>query len=167
MNKKILILSLSLLMVISVVLVIVMTQSEQKLPATAEPTNSIPDMGTLDVETDNGIVTLNFLNMTGPITLTLDETVIEGTFVDICAGTYDPGTNKGVYTFEEVWTFDGGTFDGTADVETEGNLLGGQYTRMTTQIILHGTGVYEGQTLDLSSDEAGGFPCYTGYWLKS
>ena len=155
-------------MVISVVLVIVMTQSKQKLPATAEPTSAIPDMSTFNVTTtEDGIVTLNFMEMTGSITLTLDGTDNYGTYVDICAGTYDPGSNKGVYTFEEVWTFDGGTFEGTADVETEGNLLGSLYTRMTTQIILHGTGVYEGDSLNLRSDEAGGFPFYTGDWLKS
>jgi len=146
-----------------------MTQSKQKLPATAEPTSAIPDMGTLNVTTtEDGIVKLNFMELTGSITLNLDGTDNYGTHVEICAGTYDPGSNKGVYIFEEVWTFDGGTFEGTADVETEGNLVGGGlYTRMTADIILHGTGVYEGHSLNLRSDEPGGFPFYTGDWLKS
>ena len=163
MNKKILILSLSLLMVISVVPV--MAISKHKLPATATPTSSIPDPSTIELTYTKGGIEKLAVTMSGSITLNSNP----GTYVDICVGTYNPRSDKGVYTFEEVWTFDGGTFVGTAHVKTEGTLWMGAYTRMTTHIVLHGTGVYEGQILNLRSDQTvpGGFPVYTGYWLKS
>ena len=142
-----------------------MAKSKHKLPATATPTSNIPDMDTFELTYTKGGIEKFAITMSGSITLNSKP----GEYVDICVGIYNPRSDKGVYTFEEVWTFEGGTFVGTAHVKTEGTLLMGAYIRMTAHIVLHGTGVYEGQILNLRSDqsEPGGFPVYTGYWLKS
>ena len=167
MNKKILILSLGLLLLLSF-LAPVMATSKNKSPATATPTTNIPVMTTIDLTYTKGGIEKFAITMGGAITINLNdgEGDVFGTYVDICSGTYNPRSNKGVYIFEEVWTFAEGTFVGTAHIKTEGTLFMGSYTRMTCHIVLHGTGVYEGQILNLRSDQAGGYPVYTGYVLK-
>ena len=171
MIKKILILSLGLLMLLSF-FAPVMATSKHKLPATAEPTTNLPDFTTIELTYTKGGIEKFALNMSGEITLTLNGGDIFGTYVDIISGTYNLRSNKGVYIFEEVWTFaEGtlaeGTFVGTGHIKTEGTLVFEAYTRMTAHIVLHGTGVYEGQILNLRSDQPGGYPVYTGYWLKA
>ena len=106
------------------------------------------------------------MRLSGTLDIDLGDGPKPATFVDICVGTFNPKNNKGVYQFDEVWTLPDGTFEGTAHVKVSGgSLLTMEYTSMIAHIILHGTGVYEGQILSLRSDEPGGFPAYIGYVL--
>ncbi|MFX1301033.1 MAG: hypothetical protein ACFFDE_08810 [Promethearchaeota archaeon] len=148
----------------------VMAESPNKIPVKA-----IPIIGPfMDIETrvTDGLVHIENLRIEGEIMI-LPEVggpLAVGTFVDDpCEGLYNPKTGMSVYTFDEVWTFSDGTFVGTAHVQINGDLLSFTFTAMQAHIVLHGTGDYEGQVLNLKMDwdmSVPGSYGYEGTWLK-
>jgi hypothetical protein len=118
--------------------------------------------------TDGNISHIVYMKLWGTLQINVDGEVIPVNWVDILSGTYNIKTKEGVWKWFEVWTLpNGDTFEGTAHVKMAGGTLI-TYTEFYSHIVLHGTGVYEGQVLSLSMERpTRATPSiYEGYWLK-
>jgi hypothetical protein len=154
----------------------VMAASPNKVPVTAYITTVVPDFTNLDIRETDGVMHIENLRLTGGIVIFPEGGAIPlavGAYVDDpCEGLYNPKAGMSVYTFDEIWTLDDGidgTFVGTIHVKITGNLLTFTFDTMEAYVILHGTGGYEGQVLNLKMDWDTSDPAtygYTGTWLK-
>ncbi len=117
--------------------------------------------------TDGNISHIVYMKIWGTLNIYVGQQVIPVSWVDEIRGVYNMKTKQGVWQWDEVWTLPGGTFEGTAHVTLAGgNLI--TYTEFYSHIVLHGTGVYEGEVLSLSMERpTRATPSiYEGYWLK-
>jgi len=170
MKKKIIGIFVSIF-IVAIFAVPVMAISPNKIPVTATPI--IGPFSNIQTRMTDGVKHIESLVIEGEIMIFPEGSTVPlavGTFVDDpCKGLYNPKTGMSVYRFNEVWDFGDGTFVGTAHVELNGDLLTFTFTTMEAHIVLHGTGPYEGQVLNLKMDwdmSVPGSYGYTGTWLK-
>lgn len=140
-----------------------MAESPNKIPVKAIPI--IGPFSNIQTRVTDGVVHIESLRIEGEIRLFPEVGApLFGTFVDDpCEGLYNPEAGMSVYEYDEVWTFSGGTFVGTAHVKINGDLLSFTFTTMQAHIVLHGTGDYEGQVLNLKMDWDMSVPGSYGY----
>ena len=174
MNKKVLgfaLASIFLAMIVAPVLAV----SPNKVPVTAIILDMAPDFSNFIMKETDGIVHIQGLILTGPIAIFADDdpTPIPVSYInDPCNILYNPksGENgRSVMEFNEVWTLEGGTFVGTSRTKIDGYLFDFTFTNMQSHIVLHGTGDYAGQILNLKMDWYTDDPTTYGYfgtWLK-
>lgn len=172
MKKKI-IGFLASIFIVAMFVVPVMAASPNEVPVKAIPIVTGFNFDNMQTRVTDGVLHIESLIIVGNI-LILPEgggpPMAVGTFVDDpCDGLYNPKNGMSVYTFDEVWDFGVGTFVGTAHVKINGDLLTQTFTTMEAHIVLHGTGEYEGQVLNLKMDFDTSDPTtygYIGTWLK-
>ncbi len=150
-------------------------------PVLAENPNKVPvsaallsagrgtDYSTMILWTsEGGIAHLDYVHLWGKLNIYVNgvETYANVPYDDIISGNYNPKTMVGNWKYDEVWTLPGGTLVGTAHATSYGGSLL-NYKELKADILLHGTGAYEGQVLSMSFDYVKGvnFPIYEGYWL--
>lgn len=154
-KRMVLIPSLALLMLLAVVAPI-LADSPRKIQVKAVITGKTQEYREF-FDTPGGLRHVDLI-WTGPIELYIPETSstpLEGTYTAVINGTRckdplggaDQRLNEGVFHFKEVWTFDGGTFEGIAQVKTHGP----QWGNLESHIVLQGCGTFATQTLSLSA----------------
>lgn len=168
--KKGIITFVFVVLVLSAFVTPVLSENPNKVPVAAEllGTGGI-DYSTMVLWTsEGGIVHLDYVHIWGTLTIYVAglETYANVQYDDIISGNYNPNTMVGNWKFDEVWTLPGGTFVGTSQATTYGGSLL-NYKELEAKILLHGTGIYEGQILSMSHDYVKGVnhPIYEGYRL--
>ncbi len=170
MNRKVLVIFVAL-MAVAMLATPVLAASPNKTPVTASNLATLGseyDPLTFRWITDGNISHIVYMKLWGTLHINVEGEVIDVDWVDILSGTYNMKTLEGVWKWDEVWTLpNGDTFEGTAHVKMAGGTLI-TYKEFYSHIILHGTGVYEGQILSLEMVRPSrSVPAvYTGYWLK-
>jgi hypothetical protein len=149
----------------------VLAENPNKMPVAVAllPIGSGIDYSTMVLWTsEGGIAHLDYVHSWGTLDIYLNgvETYINVPYNNIISGNYNPKTMVGNWKYDEVWTLPGGTLVGTAHATTYGGSLL-SYKELKADILLHGTGAYEGQVLSMSFDYIKGvnLPIYEGYWL--
>jgi hypothetical protein len=140
---------------------------------------SLPSVTTTKYVVRDDIEYLLYLKFSGTIAIynSASEVIATVSWVDVCWGTYNIATNKGSYTFYEVWTIlsgqsAGGTFVGFDHPHSVGDFLASfgittnpPMTALEGHIIVFGIGACAGQVIDVYCPNMYVSPYFTGYWL--
>jgi hypothetical protein len=166
----------AMVMLVGMFAMISVVKADNKVSATATITGiNYVNPNVQYVVGPSGVMHVSYFEFGGTITLTADSgTPITVNWMDVCTGNYNPTTNRGVWVFNEVWTLQGGTFVGMDHPRTVGDLLvsfgvptgNPTSTSIEGHIILHGTGAYDGQALEMTLTPQT-YPTFVGTWLKS
>jgi hypothetical protein len=142
----------------------VMAAPEQKIPVTAVTSNQVN--GTPEAWTTDGGITHSMYTRTGTITLTIDgQAPIVGTLSEVAHSMINTKTGKFVgQNFDCVWTFTGGSFEGTKQTRITAD-ANGKYLTLEQHVVFQGSGVFDGYTMKLTQEAPPFPPIYTGSLL--
>lgn len=170
MNKKIMSLIIGIL-IASAFVTPVLAENPNKVPvavALLAADRGIDYSTMVRWTSEGGITHLEYVHIWGTLDIYLNDlkTYAGVQYNDFISGNYNPETMMGHWKYDEVWTLPGGTLEGTAQATSYGGSLL-NYKELKANILLHGTGDYEGQILSMSMDYIPGLtlPIYEGYWL--
>jgi hypothetical protein len=143
--KKVAVMVLVMALLMMMFAVPVMADSPKKTPVTADGITVVTDY--FNAKTNPAEVTKFEWIFHGVIVVHMGEDVVFD-YVDFVRATdFTPDKVKGVASVEMIWTNseETGSFRGVAHWEETMPM----FMQFTSRIVLHGTGIYQGQTLSL------------------
>lgn len=162
--KKILLTIFVALLSIIILATPIMATPATKTPVTATSVRTGTASGESWV-TNGGIMQFRGYQVVYAVTLNIEgESSLEGTSSNVWNGRLNMKTGEMIIHYNVVWTFPGGSFEGIIQSRLESYPQPYEYYEIHG--VLQGTGVFEGQKLNLSYEGSTIDPVWEGFLIR-